>query len=71
MAPNMKDPAGESVSATVREAAEEGVLPVRRDGSPSLAAELLEIGKRCASLPDLKIKSAEEILEYDHNGIPL
>ena len=36
----------------------------------SLAADIMEIGKRCAALPDLVHRSAEEILDYDENGLP-
>ena len=80
---NIKDPAteksgreltaltGETVTTAVRRAAEERLLRVRR-GQPgrSLTAEILEIGKRCASLPDLDTRSADEILGYDEHGLP-
>jgi antitoxin VapB len=36
----------------------------------SLAAELLEIGQRCAALPDLDPRTPDEILGYDANGLP-
>ena len=36
----------------------------------SLADEILEIGKRCAALPDLDTRTAEEILGYDQHGLP-
>lgn len=32
--------------------------------------QLLEIAKHCASLPELDLRSAEEILGYDENGLP-
>ena len=79
---NIKDPAaekfvrelaaaaGESVTA-VRRAAEERLQRVRRQQSGrSLAAEILEIGKRCAALPDLDARTADEILGYDEHGLP-
>ena len=80
---NIKDPAtekavrelaaltGETVTTAVHRAAEERLQRVRRcqDG-PSLAAEILEIGRRCASLPDLDARSADEILGYDEHGLP-
>ena len=34
------------------------------------AATILEIGRRCAALPDIDTRSAEEILGYDRDGIP-
>jgi hypothetical protein len=33
--------------------------------APDLAETLMEIGRRCSSLPDLDTRSAEEILGYD------
>jgi antitoxin VapB len=62
---------GESVTTAVRRAAEDRLLRVRRaraDGS--LAAELLEIGRRCAALPDLDQRMPDEILGYDEHGLP-
>ena len=51
--------------------------PQKRHGDPqpemragSLAAEIMEIGRRCAALPDLDRQSPEEILDYDENGLP-
>jgi alkanesulfonate monooxygenase SsuD/methylene tetrahydromethanopterin reductase-like flavin-dependent oxidoreductase (luciferase family) len=79
---NIKDPAteksvrelaaatGESVTTAVRRAAEERLDRVRRNRiSGSLAAELLEIGRRCAALPELDGRSADEILGYDERGV--
>ena len=80
---NIKDPAaekfvrelaaaaGESVTTAVRRAAEERLQRVRRQQSGrSLAAEILEIGRRCADLPDLDARTADEILGYDEHGLP-
>jgi antitoxin VapB len=80
---NIKDPAteqsvrelaaltGESITAAVRKATEERLQRVRREqAGRRIADELLEIGKRCASLPDLDTRTAEEILGYDENGVP-
>lgn len=80
---NIKDPAaekfvrelaaaaGESVTTAVRRAAEERLQRVRRQRSGrSLAAEILEIGRRCAALPDLDTRKADEILGYDEHGLP-
>jgi antitoxin VapB len=80
---NIKDPAaekfvrelaaaaGESVTTAVRRAAEERLQRVRRQQSGrSLAAEILEIGRRCAALPDLDARTADEILGYDEHGLP-
>jgi antitoxin VapB len=62
---------GETVTAAVRRAAEERLQRVRRArGGRNLAAEILEIGKRCAALPDLDTRSADVILGYDEHGLP-
>jgi len=63
---------GETVTTAVRRAAEERLRRLRRErgGGRSLAAELLEIGKRCAALPDLDTRTADEILGYDAHGLP-
>ena len=61
---------GERVTTAVRIAAEERLQRVRRGRGRSLAAELLAIGKRCAALPDLDPRSADEIMDYDEHGLP-
>jgi antitoxin VapB len=62
---------GETVTTAVRRAAEERLDHVRRARKTgSLAAELLEIGKRCAALPELDSRSADDILGYDERGLP-
>ncbi len=83
MALNIKDPAteeavralaartGETVTLAVRRAAEERLQRVRQHQTGrSLAAEILEIGARCAALPDVDRRSADEILGYDRHGLP-
>ena len=42
----------------------------REDSGQTLASELNEIGRRCARLPLLDERSADEILGYDENGLP-
>ena len=62
---------GESVTTAVQRAAEERLSRLRR-AKPrgNLAAELLDIGRRCAALPDLDTRAPEEILGYDEHGLP-
>jgi antitoxin VapB len=80
---NIKDPAaekfvrelaaaaGESVTTAVRRAAEERLQRVwSQRARRSLADEILEIGRRCAALPDLDPRPADEILGYDEDGLP-
>ncbi len=60
---------GLSITAAVTQALREQLRRVEgRTAAPALAAELLEIGKRCAALPDLDQRSAEEILGYNEFG---
>ena len=40
--------------------------PAHKDG---LAERLMEIGRRCASLPELDSRSADEILGYNERGV--
>lgn len=62
---------GESVTTAVRRAAEERLHRVRRArAGGSLAAELQEIGRRCATLPDLDPRTPDEIVGYDEHGLP-
>jgi len=62
---------GESVTTAVRRAAEERLSRVRRTGNTgTLAARLLEIGERCAALPDLDRRTPDEIIGYDEHGLP-
>ena len=35
-----------------------------------LEAELMEIGRRCAALPDVEQRNADEILVYSKIGLP-
>lgn len=61
---------GEGVTVAVRKAAQERLQRVRRDRSGRLAAELLDIGARCAAFPDLDTRRPEAILDYDEHGLP-
>ncbi|MGO9061174.1 MAG: type II toxin-antitoxin system VapB family antitoxin [Candidatus Binataceae bacterium] len=62
---------GESITDAVinalreRLAREEG-----RTSIPELKDEILAISKRCAALPDLDRRSADEIIGYDRHGLP-
>ena len=62
---------GETVTAAIRHAAEERLQRVRRKhAGRSLAEEILEIGRRCAALPDRETRTADEILGYGAHGLP-
>lgn len=83
MAFNVKDPeadrlarelareTGESLTKAVTIALEERLKRVRaRHPGRSLADELDEIALRCATLPVLDVRTADEILGYDDVGLP-
>jgi len=57
----------EAITSALRQqlAREEG-----KRTAPRIRDELLAIGRRCAALPDLDTRSAEEILGYDEIGLP-
>jgi len=57
----------DAVTAALRERLER--LAARRSAR-SLADELDEIAKRCAALPVLDPRPADEILGYDERGLP-
>jgi len=62
---------GESVTTAVRRAAEERLHHVsHRRATGQITATMLEIGQRCAALPDLDTRTADEILGYDEHGLP-
>jgi antitoxin VapB len=83
MALNIKDPATEksvrelakatreAVTTAVRRAAEERLQRVHHQhAGRSLAAEMLETGRRCAALPDLDQRAADAIIGYEERGLP-
>jgi antitoxin VapB len=62
---------GESITEAVLNALRDRLRRERgRVRQPSLVEELTAIGKRCAGLPVLDARSADEILGYDDNGVP-
>lgn len=62
---------GESVATAIRKAVEERLHRLRHDrATVSIAGKLMAIGARCAALPDLDARSADDILGYDRNGLP-
>jgi antitoxin VapB len=57
----------EAIVTSLRERLERERRKARRRG---LADDLGEIGRRCASLPLLDKRTADEILGYDRDGLP-
>jgi antitoxin VapB len=62
---------GETLTDAVRVALAERLQRerLRRGESARLADQLMEIGRHCASLPDLDPRSPDEIVGYDENGM--
>ena len=61
---------GETITQAITTALEERLL--REEGKCKVAHMsdgLLEIGERCAALPDHDSRSAEEIVGYDEQGL--
>jgi len=62
---------GKSITDVITTALQESLArETARAGRRTLAEDLREIGQRCAALPDLDPRSAEEIIGYDEIGVP-
>jgi antitoxin VapB len=62
---------GESITEAVVKALRERLTREEGRSSPRpLKVDLMSIGRRCAALPDLDNRSADEIIGYDEIGIP-
>jgi len=63
---------GESITVAVVAALKDRLIREhkKRENTRALAAELMEIGRHCASLPVYDSRTSDEILGYDENGLP-
>jgi antitoxin VapB len=63
---------GESLTVAITIALRERLVREerKRHNNKSMAAELMEIGRHCSSLPVLDPRTSDEILGYDENGLP-
>jgi antitoxin VapB len=61
---------GETITQAVTKALAERLDRLRRRPRRRLADELDEIALRCAALPELDPRSADEIIGYDETGVP-
>ena len=60
---------GTPVTRAATNALEEAMQRARgRRSAPSVLDAILEVSDRCASLPDLDTRTADEILGYDQAG---
>ncbi len=71
LARRLSEATGETLTDAVRTALRERLERVApRKRARSLADELDAIAKRCAALPVLDDRPADEILGYDEHGLP-
>ena len=71
LATALAEKTGESLTQAVIIALRERLI--RQSGKApkdDLLGEVLEIGRRCAALPEIDSRSPEEIIGYDEFGIP-
>ena len=71
LARSLAEKTGETITETVIKALQERLA--REEGRtilPGIKDDLLTIGKRCAALPDLDTRSADDILGYGAHGLP-
>ena len=69
LAKELAKESGTTVTASVIVALEEALQRVAgRKNAPSALDAILDVSERCATLPDLDSRSAEEILGYDERG---
>ncbi|MCY3854807.1 MAG: type II toxin-antitoxin system VapB family antitoxin [Rhodospirillales bacterium] len=62
---------GQTKTEAVTDALRSQLARLRRERSGrSLADELDDIGRRCANLPVRDGRPADEVLGYDHDGLP-
>lgn len=62
---------GETITEIVIEALREKLMREQGRRAPvELKENLLKIGNRCAELPDIDKRSADEIIGYDSKGLP-
>lgn len=62
---------GRSITETVIAALRDSLARETARARPrNLGEDLREIGRRCAALPDLDRRSAEEIIGYNEIGVP-
>lgn len=67
----LADQLGETITEVVIEALREKLLREQGRRVPTeLKTSLLEIGQRCAKLPDKDTRSPDEIIGYDSRGLP-
>ncbi len=70
LAQELANRTGESIAQAVIVALRERLERETRRQQPSLAEELLRIGKACAALPVLDERTPDELPSYTEDGLP-
>jgi antitoxin VapB len=71
LATALAEKTGESLTQAVIVALRERLMRQRgKAPREDLLAEVMEIGKRCAALPEIDTRTPDEIIGYDEFGIP-
>ena len=69
LARQVSEESGESMTQAIIHSLEDRLEKLQGRRNPNnLLQEIREIGNRCASLPDIDHRSADEILGYNENG---
>ena len=62
---------GETITQAITQALEERLERLHgRSTTTDLVEEILKISKRCRAIPDMDQRSVDEILGYNHVGVP-
>jgi len=71
LAHDLAEKTGETLTEVVIKALRERLMRYEGRKFPlSLETELMDIGRRCAALPDVDQRNADEILGYNEIGVP-
>ncbi len=70
LARQLSSATGESVTVAVRNALREKLERLPKRTGRSRFDDLMAIGRRCAALKDIDLRTTDEILGYDADGLP-
>lgn len=71
LARELANETGETITRAVSRAVQRELLRVRgRKSEHDLVERIMEIGRHCASLPDLDTRTPDDIIGYDEIGVP-
>lgn len=70
LARELAEATGESVTEAVQKAIEDRLQQIKKEKRHHLADELDAIALECAALPRKDLRSDDDIIGYDENGLP-